>query len=133
MMRRGLCLSTCLLLLLGVASTFAQDTKAPDGKAPDAKAPDSKAPDAPPAANRQGGNRGRSPFNYEGGQVDPKGPAPVVAKTADGQEITFDYSAAPDLKEWVETKLKPVCLDWYPKIVAMIPSDNYEAPKKFTI
>jgi hypothetical protein len=122
---RGLCL--CVTLLLTAVPASAQDAKAPDAKAPDARKPD-----APPA-NREGGNRRRNPFNYEGGQVDPNGPKPVVAKTTDGQEITFDYSAAPDLKEWVETKLKPVCLDWYPKIVALLPSENYEAPKKFTI
>src|SRR5438477_11099507 len=122
MIGRGLCL--CVTLLLAVVPTFAQDSKAPDAKAPDAKAPDAKAPDAPPGNRR--GNRGPNPFNYSGGQVDPNGPAPVVGKTEGGQEITFDYSAAPDLKEWVETKLKPTCLEWYPKIVALLPSDNYE-------
>jgi hypothetical protein len=118
---RSLCFALALLI---VTPAFAQDNKAPDAKAPDAPAPQ---------PNREGGNRRRSPFNYEGGQVDPNGPKPVVAKTEAGQEITFDYSAAPDLKDWVETKLKPVCLDWYPKIVAMLPSDGYEAPTKFTI
>jgi hypothetical protein len=85
---------------------------------------------ATPAGNRGGG--GRNLFNRDG-PMDPNGPAPVIAKTEGGQEIVFDYSAAPELKDWVETKLKPVCVDWYPKIVAMLPSDNYEAPKRFTI
>jgi hypothetical protein len=39
----------------------------------------------------------------------------------------------PQIKEWVEKKLKPVCAEWYPKIVEMLPSDNYDAPKRFTI
>ena len=86
---------------------------------------------ATPARNRGGGG-GRNLFNRDG-PMDPNGPAPLVAKTEGGQEIVFDYSTAPELKEWVETKLKPTCLEWYPKIVAMLPSDNYEAPKRFTI
>ena len=85
---------------------------------------------ATPAGNRGGG--GRNLFNRDG-PMDPNGPAPIVAKTEAGHEIVFDYSAAPDLKEWVETKLKPVCVDWYPKIVAMLPGDNYQAPQRFTV
>lgn len=48
-------------------------------------------------------------------------------------EFTVDTSEAPELKEWAETKLAPVCQEWYPKIVKMLPSEGYEAPKKFTI
>jgi hypothetical protein len=60
--------------------------------------------------------------------------APYVAHSADGRyEITFDYKGAPDLGEWVTNKLAPVLAEWYPKIVAYLPSDGYEAPKKFTV
>ncbi|QDU54309.1 basic secretory protein-like protein [Aeoliella mucimassa] len=48
-------------------------------------------------------------------------------------EITFDTTGAPELRGWVDKVLKPVCQEWYPKIVEMLPSEGYEAPKKFTI
>ena len=61
-------------------------------------------------------------------------PAPLVLKTDDGKyEITFDTSHAPDLSDWVRTKLAPVCLAWYPKIVQMLPSDGFDAPHSFAI
>ena len=47
--------------------------------------------------------------------------------------ITIDSSEAPDLCGWVETKLKPVVKEWYPKLVEMLPSEGYEAPKQFSI
>lgn len=51
----------------------------------------------------------------------------------DNYEITFDTTGAPELRGWVDEVLKPVCREWYPKIVAMLPSENYEAPTQFTI
>jgi hypothetical protein len=48
-------------------------------------------------------------------------------------EITIDTSGAPELKEWVETKLGPTLAEWYPKIVAMLPSDDYIPPKAFSV
>jgi hypothetical protein len=60
--------------------------------------------------------------------------APFVVQSTDGYcEITIDTSGAPELKEWAETRLAPVLAEWYPKIVAMLPSDGYEAPKKFSV
>ena len=60
--------------------------------------------------------------------------APPFSVMVDGKyEIVFDTSDVPELKEWVETKLKPTCVEWYPKIVEMLPSDNYAAPTKFSI
>jgi hypothetical protein len=56
-----------------------------------------------------------------------------VMKIGDKYEIAFDTTQMPEIKEWVEKKLKPVCADWYPKIVEMLPSEKYEAPKRFTI
>src|SRR5687768_7275218 len=56
-----------------------------------------------------------------------------VLKIAGGYEVVFDTSQVPELKEWVDKKLKPVCAEWYPKIVEMLPSDGYEAPKRFSI
>jgi hypothetical protein len=54
--------------------------------------------------------------------------------SADGYcEITIDTAGAPELKEWAEQKLAPVLADWYPKIVAMLPSEGWTAPKKFSV
>lgn len=59
---------------------------------------------------------------------------PVVVKTADGScEITIDTSEAPDFREWAEQKLAPVLADWYPKIVALLPSEGYVAPRSVNV
>jgi hypothetical protein len=86
---------------------------------------------ATPAPERGGGG-GRVMWEATG-PVDPNGPAPTVAKTEAGDEITFDYSQAPELKDWVENTLKPDCVKWYPIIVGMLPSEGYQAPKKFSV
>ncbi|MEX0585051.1 MAG: basic secretory protein-like protein, partial [Pirellulales bacterium] len=56
-----------------------------------------------------------------------------VLKVADKYEIAFDTSQTPELKEWVEKKLKPTCATWYPKIVELLPSEGVTAPRRFTI
>ena len=54
---------------------------------------------------------------------------PLLIKSADGKcDITIDTSGATDLKEWAETKLAPVLAEWFPKIVAMLPSEGYTPP-----
>lgn len=40
---------------------------------------------------------------------------------------------SPEMTKWAHEKLEPVCREWYPKIVEMLPSDGYRAPKTFTI
>jgi hypothetical protein len=47
--------------------------------------------------------------------------------------ITIDYTDAPELKDWVETKLQPIVDQWYPRIVAALPSEGYTAPSRVTI
>jgi hypothetical protein len=48
--------------------------------------------------------------------------------TEDGTyRFTLDATEAPDLLEWAEKELKPVILEWYPKIVAMLPSEGFKA------
>jgi hypothetical protein len=37
------------------------------------------------------------------------------------------------LTEWVTNKLPPVLLEWYPKMVAYLPSEGYEAPRRFRV
>jgi len=60
--------------------------------------------------------------------------SPFALMSADGYcEITIDTAAAPELKEWAEQKLAPVLADWYPKIVAMLPSKGWAAPKQFSV
>ncbi len=60
--------------------------------------------------------------------------APIVVQSADGYcEITIDTAKAPELREWVEQKLAPALAEWYPKIVAMMPSDGFSAPKKYSV
>ncbi len=65
--------------------------------------------------------------------TEPAGLPLDVVKVADKYEIAFDISETPELKDWLETRLKPVCIEWYPKIVEMLPSDGFEAPRRFTI
>ena len=48
-------------------------------------------------------------------------------------EITIDTSETPDLTEWSNTNLVPMVTEWYPKIVAMLPSEGYTAPKRVSI
>jgi len=47
--------------------------------------------------------------------------------------IVFDTTETPELRQWVQQELKPICQEWYPKIVSMLPSDGFEAPRQFTI
>lgn len=55
-------------------------------------------------------------------------------KTADGKcTITINTAQAPGLKDWAQNKLAPVLAEWYPKIVAMLPSPGYTAPTHFSI
>ncbi len=74
--------------------------------------------------------------------IDANAPAPtsIVQKpilktfaTEDGK-FTFivDATDAPDLADWTEKKLKPVVIEWYPKVVALLPSEGYQAPTTVT-
>jgi hypothetical protein len=59
---------------------------------------------------------------------------PFAAHTADGKyEIIVDASRAPDLAEWATNTLAPTLAEWYPKIIAFLPSPGYEAPRRFTV
>jgi len=48
-------------------------------------------------------------------------------------QITIDTTETPDLTKWAHDELAPVVKQWYPKLVAMLPSDGYEAPTRVTI
>ena len=50
-----------------------------------------------------------------------------------GYEIVVDTSETPDLTEWSDANLVPMIREWYPKIVAMLPSEDYTAPKRVSV
>jgi len=45
-------------------------------------------------------------------------------------EYSIDVTIAPNMSEWTERELKPVIQEWYPRIVEMLPSENFTAPTK---
>ena len=47
-------------------------------------------------------------------------------------KFTIDATVAPDLAEWADAQLRPVVQEWYPKLVAMLPSDGFEAATQIT-
>lgn len=60
--------------------------------------------------------------------------APMIIHSADGYaEISIDTAGAPELRQWAEQKLAPALSEWYPKIVAMLPSQGFSAPPKFSV
>src|SRR4051812_13975398 len=48
-------------------------------------------------------------------------------------EIEIDFSQTPELKDWVETKLRPTLVEWYPIIIADLPSNGFTPPHRFTV
>lgn len=73
--------------------------------------------------------------------IDKKAPAPAAEAPSQPPlevkvgkyTLVFDMSETPNLRPWVEEKLRPVCVEWYPKLVDMLPSEGFEAPARFTI
>ncbi len=63
----------------------------------------------------------------------PAAPELQVLRVADKYDIEFDVSEMPELQPWVDETLKPVCREWYPKIVGLLPSEGYAAPERFRI
>lgn len=54
--------------------------------------------------------------------------------TADGKyHFTVNTTVAPDLTEWADTQLRPVILEWYPKLVDMLPSEGFRPTTNITI
>jgi hypothetical protein len=52
---------------------------------------------------------------------------------AAGFEVAIDATEMPQLADWVEKRLRPVCREWYPKIVEMLPSEGFKAPRHCTV
>jgi hypothetical protein len=67
--------------------------------------------------------------------IEPAGEArrEVVEIEGGKYQITIDTTETPDLTKWAHDELAPVVKQWYPKLVAMLPSDGYEAPTRVTI
>jgi len=75
--------------------------------------------------------------------VDANGPVPTSSvekpmqtsfQTGDGQfRFTVDTTVVPDLTDWCDTTLKSVVCEWYPRIVGMLPSENFAAPKSVAL
>jgi hypothetical protein len=68
--------------------------------------------------------------------------APKTGDTADVKTVqidggkytaTIDTSETPDLTQWANDKLAPMVVEWYPKLVAMLPSPGFSAPTHFSI
>ena len=70
--------------------------------------------------------------------IDPNAPTVAAVTTeevkpitksfdADGGKyhFTIDSTIAPDLTEWADTQLRPVVQEWYPKLVALLPSEGF--------
>jgi hypothetical protein len=62
---------------------------------------------------------------------------PAIVDTLDidhgKYKATIDTTETPELTDWARKDLAPVVKDWYPKIVAMLPSEGYHAPAQFSI
>ncbi len=67
--------------------------------------------------------------------IEPAGPVQRhTVEIEDGRyRIVIDTTEAPDLTEWARGKLAPVVQEWYPRIVGMLPSEEYQAPTAVTI
>ncbi len=77
--------------------------------------------------------------------IEANGPAPVSGVVAvpkvqsmfeaeNGHyRFTIDATDAPDLAAWAGKELRPVVQTWYPKLVALLSSDGYQAPADITL
>jgi len=51
--------------------------------------------------------------------------------TADNSyEFCVETTQAQELEEWTERDLKPVILEWYPRIVQLLPGQGYQPPRR---
>lgn len=48
-------------------------------------------------------------------------------------KIVIDTTETPDLTDWAHKELAPLAREWYPKLVAMLPSQGFKAPQKMSI
>ncbi len=66
----------------------------------------------------------------------PAGNPPTVINFATKDKkysFVVDATDAPHYEKWVKAELAPVILEWYPKIIELLPSKGYQAPTKVTL
>jgi hypothetical protein len=57
-----------------------------------------------------------------------------IVETEGGQyRFAVDTTEAPDLTEWAHTELAPVLREWYPRLVKLLASEGYAAPRNVQI
>ncbi len=59
-------------------------------------------------------------------------PRTVIKIGTNDTAAIVDTNDAPDLKEW-GNKAGTLCVEWFPKIAALLPSDGFTAPKQVTL
>lgn len=59
-------------------------------------------------------------------------PRTVVKIATENAAALVDTNDAPDLKEW-GNKAGTLCVEWFPKIAKLLPSDGFTAPKEVTL
>ena len=57
----------------------------------------------------------------------------VVVVGGENFQGMIETTESVDLTQWAQEELAPVVEAWYPKIVEMLPSEDFEAPKSFRI
>jgi hypothetical protein len=97
-------------------------------------------------ARTQPGDRFANTFFSEIDVIDQAGPAPepvdaaTVARTTETMEfgdgrytLVLETIEAGDLLEWARAEALPMTTRWYPKLVELLPSEGFEAPRKITL
>ncbi len=64
--------------------------------------------------------------------ADTANPALEIVHTG-GCEVVLDTQEAPGLTAWARTKVAPMVREWYPKLIAMLPSEGFEAPGRVSV
>jgi hypothetical protein len=59
-------------------------------------------------------------------------PEPAAEPATPVLEVVIDVSEVPQHQEWADKAAK-LCKEWYPKLVATLPSDGYTPPTKVTL
>ncbi|MFN0079023.1 MAG: basic secretory protein-like protein [Prosthecobacter sp.] len=62
----------------------------------------------------------------------PSKPRKVTKISSKDATALVDTNDVPDLKEW-GNKAGTLCVEWFPKIAALLPSEGFEAPKQVTL
>jgi hypothetical protein len=57
----------------------------------------------------------------------------IVEAEGGRYRLAVDTTETPDLTDWTRTELAPVLCKWYPRIVKLLASEGYEAPRKVQI